>query len=1006
MKQMLRISLFLMACLSVFVVQAQDKTVSGKVTSAEDGTTIPGVSVTIKGTSRGTTTNSEGRFQLAAPSTATLVFSFVGMTNKEVAVGNQTTIDVTLSSDTRNLTEVVVTGYNNINKREFGGAAAIVKADRIANVPLASFDQILQGQAAGVSIIANSGQPGAAATVRIRGIGSINGSNTPLYIVDGVQISAANFATMNPGDFDNITVLKDADATAIYGSRGANGVIVVTTKRGKAGKLQINYDAQYGQSALPTNRLELMSTQEKIDFELYRVGIGSPGSALEGMSDAEINELRKVNTDWTKELFRTGNTHQHQLSFSGGNDKVLYYASGAMLRQDGTLKSTGLERYTGRVNIDANHNGFRVMTGGQIGWSTQNFTSEANTGIATPLNAIRWGNPYQKPYAADGSYEQFLSGQPNPVQELNESSRFNNELKGIANVMLEYQMPFLKGLAVRTNWGIDYENVEGSTFFSRFGRTGTGSGIKGRQGSLARDFSKNTRITGTTSISYTKDFDEHSITAALYQEVVRNRFSSFGWTGYGLTGVLQNEAGVTNNSATFIPDTRGNGIENALLSYFANVKYGFRNRYYVNATVRRDGSSRFGSDYKFANFGSIGASWIVSDEAFLQGASWLSNLKLKASYGSVGNQEGIGSFASRALYSITGRGTYDGGQAAFNSQLENPELRWEQKNTFNVGLDFGLFKNRISGTVDFYNSKTTNLFLNDQLSRTSGFASINRNLGTLQNRGVEVLLNTTNVTAGDFKWTTTINYAFNQNKVTALTPTTPERGVISGILINKIGFPVNSLWLVEYAGVNPQTGAQQFRNLNGEITSTYSPNDAQLFGPTLAPHTGGITNTLSYKGFEVSALLSFVAGGYLFNNDRTNVEIPDYYGDQVSRALLNEWKKPGDITQIPNPLLPYQSNTTHFMEKSDFIRLRNLTVGYSLPKSILDKAKLSSVRIYFQGQNLWTGTKFQGFDPEISGINSSLSTNPNAAAGTFTGSLTGAQYPALRQGTLGLQIGF
>lgn len=980
----------LLILLSTSLVFAQDKNLSGRVTSIDDGTPIPGASVSVKGKTIGTTTNNDGKFQLSVPSNAVLVISFVGMTKQEIVVGNQSVLDIRLAADAKNLQEVVVTGYNTVNKREFGGSASFVKAEQIANVPLASFDQILQGQAAGVSIIANSGQPGAAATVRIRGIGSINGSNTPLYIVDGVQISAASFATINPGDFENITILKDADATSIYGSRGANGVIVVSTKRGKAGKLQISYDALYGQSALPKSRLELMNTNEKIDFELYRVGIGSPGSALEGLSDAEINEYRKVNTDWTKELFRTANTQQHQLSFSGGSNNVLYYASGSLLDQEGTVRSTGLKRYTGRVNIDANNNGFRIIAGGQVGWSTQDFTSEANTGIATPLNAIRWGNPYQKPYTADGKYEEFLSGQPNPVQELNESIREFNELKGIGNLMLEYQFPSIKGLNARTNWGIDYENTESRTGFSRFGRTGTGSSIKGRAGSLARDFGRNTRITGTTSLSYNKLIGEHDFTAAVYQEVVRNRFASFGFTGYGLTGVLQNEAGITGNSATFIPDTRGNAIDNAIISYFTNLKYGFRNRYYLNATIRRDGSSRFGSDYKFANFGSVGASWIVSDEAFMQNSSsWLSNLKLKLSYGKVGNQEGIGSFASRALYSITGRGTYDGGQAAFNSQLENPDLRWEEKSTLNFGIDFGILKNRISGTVDLYNSITTNLFLNDQLSRTTGFSAINRNLGTLQNRGIEVLLNTTNISSGDFKWNTTINYAFNQNEITALTPTTPERGVISGTLINKVGNPVNSLWLVEYAGVNPQTGAQQFRNLSGEVTSTYSPNDAQLYGPTLAPHTGGITNTVSFKGIEVSALFSFAVGNYIFNNDRTNVEIPDYYGDQVSRALLTEWKKPGDITQIPNPLLPHRTNITHFMEKGDFVRLRNLTVGYNFPKTLLLRTKITTARIYFQGQNLWTGTDFQGFDPEIAGT-----------------SLTGAQYPAMRQATLGLQIGF
>ena len=432
----------------------------------------------------------------------------------------------------------------------------------------------------------------------------------------------------------------------------------------------------------------------------------------------------------------------------------------------------------------------------------------------------------------------------------------------------------------------------------------------------------------------------------------------------------------------------GNVTQNALTSYFTNITYGFRDRYFVNVGVRRDGSSRFGAENRYANFGSIGASWIISDEAFMERitGSFLTFLKLKASYGTVGNQEGIGNFSSRELF---GTSTYDGRVGPVLSQLANPELRWEQKNMFNTGVEFAFFNNRISGSVEYYDNITTALFLNDQLSRTTGFASINRNIGRLQNRGYEFGLKTTNIKWGDFTWRTDLNFTINRNKILELTPTTPKEGIIAGTGITQVGYPINSYFLVEYVGVNPQNGNSQYRKISGEVTETYDPNDKVILGTSDAPYFGGINNTFSFRGFEVSAFFSYLFGNKVYNNDIANVEDPSYYFDSISESLKTEWRSPGDITMIPRADQEMQRNTTRFLEEGKFLRLRNAMVSYSFPKAMVNRLKLANLRMFVQGQNLLTFSKFRGFDPELA-----------------AGSLTGAQYPALRTVTFGLNIGF
>jgi TonB-dependent starch-binding outer membrane protein SusC len=975
------------------VAFAQERTVSGKVTSMEDGGGLPGVNVMLKGSNIGTTTDLNGSYRISIPSAGgVLIFSFIGLATEEVNVGSRSIIDVSMKNDLKQLSEVVVTGYATQTQREVVGSVTAINARTISEMPMATFDQALQGRAPGVLIQAQSGQPGAAANVLIRGRGSVLGSNNPLFILDGIEISAGDFATLNQNDFESISVLKDAISTSQYGSRGANGVIVITTKKGQTGKAKLNYDVQTGFSRAPINRLELMNSAEKLEYELAN---GNPYD----WTPAELEDLKKIETNWEDVFFKVGRTTNHTLSVSGASDKTSYFLSGAVLDQSGTVPTTGLKRYTGRANLESSAGDFTFGVNSSLGFSNFTNTSESNTGIATPLNAIRWTNPYEKPYVDDEKtiFTEMVSGQPNALQELLSNRNLRGQLKGVGNVYVNYSVPFVKGLSLRTNWGADYTSNESSRFVDP--TTYSGQFALGNKGSFSRVYGKRFRYTGTTSATYATSFgSDHTLSVALFNEVVKSNANSFFFTGYGMGGPFQNESGITPGNATngFIPAVGGNagdgndlsfevGGESALLSYFTMINYGFKDRYFISAGVRRDGSSRFGANKRYANFGSIGFSWIVSDEAFLSSlkGSILNELKLKVSYGSSGNQAGIGSFQARELYS---RSVYNGISGLGQFQLANPELQWERKTIFNSGIEATTFNGRIKTTVEFYNSLTTDLFLPRQLSRTTGYSSITSNIGELQNRGVEFLLEGDLIKAGGFSWSANASLTYNKNEVKKLVG--DQKEIISGLTVNRVGEQMNSLYLVRYVGVNPQNGNAQYLNKDGELTETYSAADRVIVGSFETPFFGGFGSTLRFKGLELNGFFSFVKGNQVFNNDRVNVEDPSYLWDNLSRDLLNEWRTPGQVTNIPRSSQQMRSGTTRFVENGDFLRLRNISLSYSLPKSLLSNISVNSLRFFAQGQNLLTWTQFRGFDPEIA-----------------TGSLTGAQYPALRTVTFGVNVG-
>lgn len=964
--------------------QAQTE-VTGRVTDARDGSPLANVSVTAKGARTGTSTDNDGRFRISVPANSTLVFSSIGFGEKEVRVTGGT-INVTLDVATTVGQEVIVTGYNTAARKQVAASIAKVDGDVVKLQPVATFDQMLTGKTPGLLVQSQSGQPGASATnITIRGKGSVLASTQPLFIVDGIQVTGADFQSINPADVESYSILKDAVATSQYGSRGANGVIVITTKRGANTKTKINYDFQYGIGSLPENKLKLMNAAEKI---FYEMNYDTPyGTNFFGWTQAEADSLAKVDAGWERVMFRKAKTQQHILSMTGGNDKTRFFISGSVFDQEGLVIATNLKRYTGRINIDHTVNNLKVGLTTFVGSSSLTNTSENDQYIGDPLNAIRWANPYVTPYNPDGSYnttDMLLQGQPNALQELLENPGKINQFKAIAAVSLEYKFPFLKGLSAKTNWGVDYTDNTNSKYFDP--NTYQGSQQVGTDGAFTRGNTKRVRYTGTTSVSYGKTSGDHTYRVSLFNEYINRRTTAFGYTGFGITGVFGNGADITPGTPTngYIPVVADGQTESSLMSYFALVDYSFRNKYFINGSFRRDGSSRLAEGNQWVNYGGLGAAWLISAEDFMADSKVINELRLKASYGTAGNEEVGDPYEAREQFGGT---NYNGIGGLVLVNLEKPNLSWEVRKTFNAGVDFALWKSRLTGTIEFYNAITDDLYLNKQLSGTNGVTSILANLGKLRNQGIEISLGGDILRTKNFTWNLGANYTYNRSKVLALDGDLNEN--IQGLGINRVGERLNSIYIVRYAGVDPANGDALYYKTDGKTTTNvYDPNDKVIAGVFDPPHFGAINTSFSYKGFELTAQFNWMAGHYIFNNDRGNVENPVYVISNISRDLLRQWQQPGDITDVPDPNNNFELSTSRFLEKGDFFRFRNIMLSYGLPSSLLNKVKIASARVFVQGQNLYTWSKFKGYDPEVA-----------------TGILQGSQYPQLKTITFGVSVG-
>ncbi len=978
MKRLLLFSLFAIA-ISSFAVAQRD--VSGIVTDARDNSPMAGVSVYVKGTRTGTTTDANGRFRISAAENAVLVISYTGFTEKEVAASS-TSLTVSLAVSQANLQEVIVTGYTTQTRKQYTGSVSRVAGSEVNLQPVGSFEQLLQGKSPGLLVQSQSGQPGSAASVTIRGKGSVLGGTQPLYIVDGIQVTAADFQSINPGDIESYNILKDAVTTSQYGSRGANGVIVVTTKRGRNSKTVFNYDFQYGVQSLPKSKLVLLNSKQKLDYELY---YNRPdGLNPFGWSQEEADSLANVNPDWGEAVFQKAKTQQHILSATGGNERTRFFISASIFDQEGLVRTTTLKRYTGRINLDHTAGNLKVGLSTTVGFSKFSGTNENDNVISTPLNAYRWSLPYITPYLPDGSYNLGdPGGNPNPLPDLFLNTNQNKQLKAIASISLEYKIAAVKGLSLRTQWGIDFTDDQNENYVDI--NTQSNQVLPGLSGSFNASSLRSSRYTGTTSINYEKRAGDHNFGVGIFQEIVNRKVVSNGYTGFGLIGPIKNAAGITPGTPTnnFIPRVAGNSIEDAILSYFLIGNYDFKNKYFVNVTGRRDGSSRLAEGKKFVNYGGIGVGWAVSSENFMQDQKLFNNLKLKASYGSAGNASIGDSYEALEQF---GPSSYNGIGGLTLVNIKKDQLTWETRTTANVGVEFTVLKSRLNGSVEVYDAVTKGLYLNRLLSSTNGVGNILTNMGRLQNRGIEIALDYDLIKSKDLTLNINGNWSANKSKILELDG---NNEIIGGIGINRVGERANSAYLVRYAGVDPDNGEALYYKADGKTTTNiYDPADAVIVGNFDPKGFGGFGFTVNYKGFELSTLFTYQYGFDIYNQARVDVENPQYYTSNLNVSLLREWQHPGDITDIPSSFNDFHENTTRFMEKGDFLRLRNVMLSYTFARSLTEKWKMGNLRLFAQGQNLYTWHNFQGYDPEV-----------------FTGVLTGAVYPALKTVTVGVSLG-
>lgn len=968
-------------------VFAQNRTISGRVTGADDGLPIPGASVKVKGTSLVTQTKKDGDFSISVPQNATsLIFSYLGYAEQEVKITSSNNLNVKLVTSLNELSEVVISGYGiKQNKRDLTGANAIVSGKDIANIPVQSFDNALSGRAAGVQVTSSSGIPGANVTVNIRGISSITAGNDPLYIVDGVEVISGDksrafptsnaLAGINPNDIESINIMKDAAAASIYGAQAANGVVIITTKRGKSGKTQINFNAFGGVSKV-IEKAPILNTAEFITLSreavINRYGsIALAPAAVQTVLSSFGDPLTAPTYDWQDAVYRNGALQNYDLSVSGGDEKTKFFISSSYNKQIGQEIGQDFKRGGVRFNIDHKiSNKISFETSLNLSSFTQNGTS-GGTAFASPNRTSMLMPPTNPIYNADGTYNTLLyGGYPNNVVQTAEYNITRaNTKKAIGNFTGNYQIT--SDLKFRSSFSADYSYIAEDNYTDP--RTPDGAGVSGRA-SVANTTFKDFNTDQT--LNYNHTFNKHRIGAigglSYKQEINEgNNATGTGFPSYQFK-TLQSAATPTVANSFYTTYKQ--------IGYFVRADYAFNDKYLASATVRYDGSSKFGSNKRYGAFPAASVGWRLSKESFLSNVGWINELKLRASYGILGNSR-IGNFDSRSLYQ--GAGDY-GGLPGINPTLGNDNLTWEEAATADAGIDFSLFKGRVSGGVGAFIKKTSQLLLNRNLPITSGFASIATNIGKLENRGIEAELNTTNILAGGFKWETSLNATFLKSKLLEL-----NDGLQSLDNTYFIGQELLTYNTSKYAGVNPADGNPMWYDVNGNITYSPVAADRQFLGSQLPKGYGGITNTFSYKGLSLSAFIQYQYGNKINNVD---AQFTRRMGSTIDRnqdrSELRRWQKPGDLTDTPKPYYntgvpaaaqsggityasPYGA-TGRFIEDGSYLRLKNISLGYTLPSKILTKSGLRSVQVYAQAYNLFTLTKFTGLDPEVQGATSGI----------------------------------
>ncbi len=1000
---------WLLSLLFCVPVLAQDLAVSGRVTSSDDGSALPGVSVQVKGTTRGTTTDANGNYRINTSANGRLVFSFIGYTSQEVAVGNRSAVNVILENDANDLSEVVVTGYGGtVNRREFTGASSKVSGAAIGNLPVGSFDKALAGRAAGVQITSANGVPGGAIQVRIRGIGSISAGSDPLYVVDGIQLNATNNASftssnplafLNPNDIESIEILKDAAAASIYGSQAANGVVLVTTKRGKSGRTQISLNYYTGIDE-PIKRLDVLNTQEWIALRTQaRINGGQTSEVARAavlgtirqpatLTDAEIAALPTY--DWQKEAYRNGSTNNYELSMNGGNEKTKFYVSGSYYTQNanvinvdfkrGTLNTTLTQTINPKLTFEQTLKLSTITARGQQGSPNGgSFLGSSAFSSSLMIPSVPIYNPDGSFFGTpdQGGTPGILNQNIIQVSSLNDIRTVINQFNG--GLALSYK-PFA-GMTIRPFVSLDYRSIKGRYFTDP--RTADAFVVRGR---LQDQFNQNINFLTNLTASYGKTFAEkHDLSLLLGLEYRSDINES---TSAQITNVPTPD--FRYGGAAALPVSVGGGWTGYRKgSAFGSLKYNLNKKYDVSLIARLDGSSRFGANNRFGFFPSASAAWLVSEEDFLKGSRVVNELKFRVSYGTTGNDQigtlfGLSNFPSLGL--VSAGFDYNGAAGFAPSQLGNPDLKWETNVTTNLGLDFGLFGNRVTGSVDVFDRTSRDLLLAANLPFTNGFGSISRNAGSVQNRGLEIELNTVNVRSGNLQWKSSFNITFIENKVTKLIDgITPLSNPDSAIAINYtdyygvgrqaiVGRPLLPNYTTEYAGTNPATGRPMFYDYAGNITYTpISPRDLRYLGSQQPKFFGGFLNTITYRGLSLDVFFQYDYGRRSPNSQTAFLsELAGREFNALRSVYDRRWQKPGDITEVPRTINGNVETRgvsglggSRTLEDASYLRLKQLRLNYSVPVSIGKKIGASTASVYVQAQNLLTWTNWTSYDPEF-----------------------------------------
>lgn len=1009
MRKYFYLVLFLTGFLSYSYAQ---ETVTGVVKDAS-GQTIPGATVVLKGTSRYAATDLDGKFSIPAPDDFpfTLLVNLTGYQQQEIDIYELTGEPAEVVLKTANvLDEVVVIGYGTQKKGDITGSVASVPQLALKQ-PISSFDRALQGAAAGVQVTQTSGQPGAAVSIRIRGGNSITGGNEPLYVIDGFPVYNSNadasagvtagpsinaLSSLNPSDIESIEVLKDASATAIYGSRGANGVVIITTKKGKAGQNTLTYDAYYGTQKV-LKKVDVLTNAK--DWALLKNDARANSGKAPYYTQAQIDGLGE-GTDWQSEAFRSTPIQNHQLSLTGGDDRTRYSISGNYFKQDGVLRNTDFERYSGRINLDRDFSSkFKVG----VNLTASKITAQvANNGVVNALLAMP---PTVNVYNANGKYtyqSEFETPLGNPIATLEKEVNRTKTYRVLGNVYGEYT--FFDGLVGKVSFGADVINNKQNRYVPSDIYQGANSNPTGKA-SVGTKFSS-TWLNENT-LSYSKTFNQtHSLNVVVgYTQQAFETESAIAASEAFVTDQLEyNDLG---SGSVYSQPSSGSSAW-ALNSWLGRINYSIDQKYIFTVSGRADGSSRFGKDKKWGYFPSAAFAWNISREDFLANYKSISNLKLRLSAGVTGNQE-IGQYLS--LATLNSNTYFFGGQTYIGfapNRIANPDLGWETTAQYDAGIDLSLYKNRINFVFDAYYKKTTNLLLNVPIPYTTGQSTALQNYGSVENKGIELGINTENFT-GAFTWNTNFVFSVNRNKV--LTLGDGADYIISGANIAKVGQPLGSFYGYKTNGIfqtgddianlptiNPATtkpGDRRYVDINGDGKITQA-DDRTLIGNAQPKFQGGITNTLSYLNFDLSFFFQGTYGNKLFNQNKQQLEL--LTGQQNASATALERWTPTNPTNVIQRAFedPAPVNTGRYVEDASFLRLKNVTLGYNLPKSIASKIHASQIKVYVSAANLLTWTKYTGFDPEVSRNEQS----------TLTQGIDYSVYPGSKSFLGGLSISF